>query len=208
MMRLYTYWRSSCSHRVRLALGYKGLAYEPAFVNLLEGAQRTPEYMAHNPTGYVPCLVIDGKEYVESIAIMELLEETHPEPPLLPKANDARARVRALVQIVASGIQPLQNLVVLEKLGEDKEKRKEWLQFWIAKGLGAFEKLASETGPFSAGDRYGMADCALLPQLYAARRYGVDLSPFPRIVRAEDAAKDLAFVKAAHPDAQPDAKPA
>ena len=207
MMRLYTYWRSSASHRVRLALGYKGLAYEPTFVNLLASEQRTPEYKAHNPTGYLPCLVVDGKEYVESTAIMELLEETHPEPPLLPKAPEARAHVRALVQIVNSGIQPLQNLIVLDKLGDDKEKRLEWLRFWITKGLGAFEKLASDAGPFAAGDRFSMADCVLLPQLYSARRYGVDLTPFPRIVRAEAAAEDLPFVKAAYPDAQPDAKP-
>jgi maleylpyruvate isomerase len=204
---LNTYWRSSASHRVRLALGYKGLAYEPVFVNLLEGEQRKDEYKEKNPTGYLPCLTVDGeKRFVESTAIMEWLEEVHPEPPLLPKSPDERARVRALVQVINSGIQPLQNLIVLDKLGDDKEKRLEWLRFFITKGLGAFEKLADEKGPFAGGATFGIADCTLLPQLYAARRYGVDLNALPRILRAEEAAKDLPFVKAAYPDNQPDAK--
>jgi maleylacetoacetate isomerase len=204
---LHTYWRSSASHRVRLALGYKGLAYEPVFVNLLEKEQRKDDYKAKSPTGYLPCLVVDGKTtLVESTAIMEWLDEAQPEPPLLPKSPEARARVRALVQVINSGIQPLQNLIVLEKLGDDKEKRVEWLRFWITKGLGAFEQLADEKGPFAAGATFGMADCTLLPQIYAARRYGVDIASFPRIVRAEEASKDLPFVKSANPDAQPDAK--
>lgn len=203
---LHTYWRSSASHRVRLALGYKGLAYEPIFVNLLESEQRKDEYKAKSPTAYLPCLIADGTTFVESTAIMEWLEETHPEPPLLPKTPEARARVRALTQVINSGIQPLQNLIVLEKLGDDKEKRLEWLRFFIGKGLDAFEKLAAEKGPFAGGATFGMADCTLLPQIYAARRYGVDLTAFPRILRADEAAKDLPFVKAAYPDAQPDAK--
>jgi maleylacetoacetate isomerase len=204
---LHTYWRSSASHRVRLALGYKGLAYEPIFVNLLEGEQKKDEYKAKSPTGYLPCLVLDGEYFVESTAIMELLEELHPEPPLLPGTALVRARIRALVQIVNAGIQPLQNLNVLDQLGEDKERRLAWLRHFISRGLGAFEQLADEKGPFAGGDRFGMADCTLLPQLYAARRYGIDLAPFPRIRRAEEAAKDLPFVRAAYPDAQPDAKP-
>ena len=205
---LCTYWRSSSSHRVRLALGYKGIAYEPVFVNLLAGEQKKPEYRTKSPMGYVPCLLVDGKPYVESTAIMEMLEEVRPDPPLLPRSVEERARVRALVQIVNAGIQPLQNLVVLERVGDEKEKRLEWLRYFIPRGLTAFERLADDRGPFSGGDRFGMADCALLPQLYAARRYGVDLSPFPKIRRAEQAAKDLPFVAAADPDAQPDAKPA
>ena len=204
---LHTYWRSSASHRVRLALGYKGLSYEPIFVNLLEGEQKKDDYKAKSPTGYLPCLVLeDGKRLVESTAIMEWLDEVQPEPALLPKTPDERARVRALVQVINSGIQPLQNLIVLDKLGDDKEKRLEWLRFFIGKGLGAFEQLADEKGPFAGGATFSMADCTLLPQLYAARRYGVELSAFPRIVRADEAAKDLPFVKSAYPDAQPDAK--
>lgn len=212
-LTLYTYWRSSSSQRVRLALGYKGLAYEPVFVNLLEGQQKSAENVARNPIGHVPTLVVDGVPYVESIAIMELLEELYPEPALLPKRADDRARVRALVETINSGVQPLQNLVVLEKVGDDKEKRKEWLQHFIGRGLAAFEKLmerfendAGTHGPFAFGSTFTMADCCLLPQLHAARRHNVDLSKLTRITRAEQASHDLPFVKAASPEAQGDAK--
>ena len=204
---LATYWRSSCSFRVRIALGYKKVAYEPLLVNLLEGEQNKPAHRAKNPIGQVPTLTIDGVTHVDSIAIMELLEEIYPEPPLLPKAPHDRARVRALVQTIASGIQPLQNLVVLDRVGgTDQEKRSDWMKFWITRGLGAFETLASESGPFAFGAAFTMADACLVPQIYASRRVGVDLTPFPRILRAEAAASELAFVAAARPEAQPDAK--
>lgn len=212
-LTLYTYWRSSASHRVRLALGYKGLPYQPIYVNLLEGEQRGDEYRQVNPIGHLPCLVIDGVKYVESTAIIELVEELFPEPPLLPKKPEDRARVRALVQIVNAGIQPLQNLIVLDRIGDDKDKRLEWLRFFITRGLAAWEALASrfdqETGnegPFAFGASFGAADAVLIPQLYAARRFGVDLSVYPTIVRVDEATRDLPFVKAAYPDAQPDAK--
>lgn len=211
---LHTYWRSSASHRVRIALGYKGIAYEPIFVNLLENQQRSPEYKAKNPMGYLPCLVLDGTPYVESVAILELLEEKFPEPRLLPKTPEDRARVRALVQFVNAGIQPLQNLVVLEQVGEDKERRLTWLRHFIGRGLGAFEALLARheeqlghKGPFAYGDSFTMADVLLVPQIYAAKRYGIDLEPFPRIRRANEAASALPVVAAAHPEAQPDAKP-
>lgn len=204
---LSTYWRSSCSFRVRIALGYKKVEYEPLLVNLLEGDQKKPAHLAKNPFGHVPTLTIDGVTHVDSIAIMELLEELHPDPPLLPKAPHDRARVRALVQTIASGIQPLQNLVVLDRVGgTDQEKRSEWMKFWITRGLGAFEALASEGGPFAYGTTFTMADACLVPQIYASRRVGVDLTPFPRILRAEAAASELAFVASARPEAQPDAK--
>lgn len=206
-LTLTTYWRSSCSFRVRIALAYKNLPYEPRFVNLLEGEQKKPENLARNPIGHVPTLTIDGVDYVESVAIMELLEELHPEPALLPKTPEERARVRALVQTINAGIQPLQNLVVLDRVGgTDPEKRSAWMKFFITRGLGAFEALASESGPFSAGTAFTMADVCLVPQIYAARRVGVDLAPFPRIVRAEAAASELPFVASAKPEAQPDAK--
>lgn len=213
-LTLYTYWRSSASHRVRIALGYKGLAYEPVYVNLLEGEQRRDEYRRVNPMGYLPCLVVDGVKFVESTAILELLEELHPDPPLLPKKPEDRARVRALVQIVNAGIQPLQNLTVLDRIGDDKDRRLEWLRHFITRGLGAWESLASrfaeETGskgPYAYGETFTSADALLIPQLYAARRFGIDLSPYPTILRVDEATRDLPFVKAAHPDAQPDAKP-
>jgi maleylacetoacetate isomerase len=204
---LSTYWRSSCSYRVRIALAYKKLTYESSFVNLLEGEQKKPEHLAKNPIGHVPALTIDGVTYVESVAIMELLEELYPDPPLLPKAPHERARVRALVQTIASGIQPLQNLIVLERVGgKDQEKRNDWMKFWVSRGLAAFEAQASESGPFAAGAAFTMADACLVPQIYAARRVSLDLTPFPRIVRAEAAASDLPFVAAARPEAQGDAK--
>jgi maleylacetoacetate isomerase len=204
---LSTYWRSSCSYRVRIALGYKKVDYEPLLVNLLAGDQKKPAHLAKNPIGHVPTLTIDGVTHVDSIAIMELLEELHPDPPLLPKAPHDRARVRALVQTIASGIQPLQNLVVLDRVGgTDQEKRSDWMKFWITRGLGAFEALASESGPFAFGTAFTMADACLVPQIYASRRVGVDLTPFPRILRAEAAASELSFVASARPEAQPDAK--
>lgn len=211
---LYTYWRSSASHRVRLALGYKGLSYEPVFVNLLEGAQRRDDYKAVNPMGHLPCLVIDGMKYVESTAILELLEDLYPTPALLPAKPEDRARVRALVQIVNSGIQPLQNLAVLDKIGQDKASRLDWLHHFITRGLTAWEALASRfeaesghAGPFAYGDTFTLADALLIPQLYTARRFDIDLAPYPTIRRVDQATKDLPFVKAAAPDVQPDAKP-
>jgi maleylacetoacetate isomerase len=211
-LTLYTYWRSSASHRVRIALGYKGLDYDPVYVNLLAGEQRRDEYREVNPIGYLPCLVVDGVKYVESTAILELLEDLYPEPPLLPRRPEDRARVRALVQIVNSGIQPLQNLVVLERIGEDKERRLEWLRHFITRGLAAWEALSARfarehdlAGPFAYGSALTSADVLLIPQLYAARRFGIDLSAYPIIQRVDEATRDLPFVKAAHPDAQPDA---
>jgi maleylacetoacetate isomerase len=212
-LTLYTYWRSSASHRVRIALGYKGLSYDPIYVNLLEGEQKGDDYKATNPMGYLPCLVVNGVKYVESTAILELLEELYPAPPLLPKTPEDRARVRALVQIVNSGIQPLQNLTVLDRIGDDKERRLDWLRHFISRGLGAWEALATRfakengaKGPFAYGEHFTSADALLIPQLYAARRFGIDLAQYPTITRVDEATKDLAFVKAAHPDAQPDAK--
>lgn len=199
---------------MRLALGYKGLPYTPVYVNLLKGEQRGDEYKAINPMGYLPCLVVDGVQYVESSAILELLDELYPERPLLPGTPQDRARVRALVQIVNAGIQPLQNLTVLDKLGDDKDRRLDWLRHFIGRGLGAWEALATrfakeskEEAKFAYGARFTSADAVLIPQLYAARRFGVDLEPYPTIRRVDEATRDLDFVKAAHPDAQPDAQP-
>jgi maleylacetoacetate isomerase len=212
-LTLYTYWRSSASHRVRIALGYKGLSYDPVYVNLLEGEQRRDEYRTVNPIGHLPCLVIDGTQFVESTAILELLDELYPDPPLLPTKPEDRARVRALVQIVNSGIQPLQNLVVLDRIGEDKEKRLDWLRHFIGRGLSAWETLAArfatETGskgPFAYGSTFTSADALLIPQLYTARRFGIDLSAYPTINRVDEATREMDFVKAAYPDNQPDAK--
>jgi maleylacetoacetate isomerase len=212
-LALHTYWRSSSAYRVRIALGFKGLAYEARFVNLLEGEQKKEAFVDTSPMGYVPVLFVDGWPYVESVAIIELLEELHPEPRLLPKAPEDRARVRALVEVINAGTQPLQNLSVLDRVGTDKAVRAAWLRHFIARGLGAFEALVARhedesgaRGPFAYGDEFTMADAYLVPQVYAARRFDVDLAPFPRVRRAEAAAVALPFVAAARPEAQPDAK--
>jgi len=208
---LYTYWRSSSAYRVRLALAAKGLAYRSVAVNLLEGAQRSSEHVGRSPMGVVPCLEVNGEAFVESVAIIELLEERRPDPPLLPRDAEGRARVRALVEVVNSGTQPLQNLVVLQKLSPDHEVRKEWIKFFIARGLGAFEALMAShaergvKGRFSYGDALGMADCYLLPQIYNAHRYHVDLAPFPRVLAAAEAIAATDAARAAAPEAQPDA---
>ena len=214
-LTLSTYWRSSCSFRVRIALGYKNLAYDPVFVNLVEGEQKTPEYKAKNAIGHVPMLTVDGVSYAESVAIMELLEELYPDPPLLPKTPHARARVRELVETVNAGIQPLQNLVVLDRIGDvktEQDKRMAWMNVFMPRGLAAYEALVENLekdgirGPFSFGETFSMADACLIPQVYAARRVGIDLTPFPRVLRIDAAASELPFVAAGKPEAQPDAK--
>jgi maleylacetoacetate isomerase len=181
-------------------------------VNILEGAQLSPEYLAKNPIGHVPTLTVDGTAYGESMAIMELLEELFPDPPLLPKTPRERARVRALAETINAGVQPLQNTSVLKYLGHEEGQRTAWLRHWISRGLGAFEAqmARAETegvkGPFAFGTSLTVADCCLVPQVYAARRFGVDLTPFPRIVRADAAASELPFVQSAKPESQADAK--
>jgi maleylacetoacetate isomerase len=208
---LYTYWRSSSAYRVRMALAAKGLPYISVPVNLLEGAQRSPQHLARNPMGFVPCLEVDGEPFVESVAIIELIEELHPEPPLLPRDAVGKARVRALVEIVNAGTQPLQNLSLLQKLSPDHAVRKEWIGHFIAKGLAAFEELMAShakrgvKGRFAYGDTLSMADCYLLPQIYNARRYDVDLAPFPRVAAAAEAIGGTDAARAAAPEAQSDA---
>jgi maleylacetoacetate isomerase len=212
---LYTYWRSSSAYRVRLALAAKGLSYRSVAVNLLEGAQLDAAHVARSPMGYVPCLEVNGEPFVESVAIIELIDELRPDPPLLPPDPHGRARVRALVEVVNSGTQPLQNLSVLQKLSPDHEVRKEWIKHFIAKGLGAFEAMMASNaaqghgahGPFAYGTSLTMADCYLLPQVYNARRYQVDLAPFPRVARAAEAIAATDAARTAAPEAQPDAVP-
>jgi maleylpyruvate isomerase len=211
---LYTYWRSSSAYRVRLALAAKGLAYRSVAVNLVAGAQKEESHVARSPMGVVPCLEVQGKTFVESVAILELIEELHPTPPLLPRDPFARARVRALVEVINSGTQPLQNLHVLERLSPEASVRKPWIQHFIARGLGAFEAmmatnaregLTPANAKYSYGDALTLADCYLLPQIYNARRYQVDLTPFPRVAAASDAVAATDAARAAAPEAQPDA---
>jgi maleylpyruvate isomerase len=208
---LYGYWRSSSSHRVRIALALKGLPFTYVAVDLSRREQSKGAYLAQSPTGFVPCLVIDGVAHVESVAIVELLEERFPAPRIYPADVGQRARVRALVEIVNSGIQPFQNLHVLRHVSDDPARQKQWAAHFNERGLAAFER-AMETdaregvhGPYVYGDIVTAADAFLVPQVYASMRFGVDLSPFPRIRGAFEAAERLEAFKQSAPDRQPDA---
>jgi maleylpyruvate isomerase len=211
---LFGYWRSSSSHRVRIALNLKNLAYEYVPVNLLEGEQLGEAHRTRSPTGYVPCLVLDGAFYVESVAIIELLEERFPAPRLYPGDAHGRARVRAMVEIVNSGTQPLQNTGVLKhlaSLGQDAEGQKAWLRHFVGRGLASLERAMAEnaragaSGMFAYGRSPTAADAYLVPQVDSARRFGVDLTECPRVVAAYQAAMRLEAFQRAAPDRQPDA---
>jgi maleylpyruvate isomerase len=211
---LYTYWRSSSSWRVRIGLALKGVAHELRPVDLGKGEQFGDAHRARSPLAQVPVLeVAEGGRtlrLVQSMAILEWLEERFPDPPLLPRDPDGRARVRALAEHVNSGIQPLQNAIVLRMLREKMPGwDREWARFHIASGLEGLERALAEggTGRFCHGDAPGLADCYLVPQLYNARRYQVDLAPFRVLLRIEEACAALPAFAAAHPDRQPDAPP-
>ncbi len=207
---LYGYFRSSSSYRVRLALAAKQVAYEAVAVNLLKGEQRGEDHAHRSPTGYVPCLAVDGHFFVESVAILELLDDLFPTPALYPKDPFARARVRAMVEVVNSGIQPLQNLEVLARVSPDPALRKEWAARANARGLEALARMVGEAvggGPFCYGEGLTAADILVVPQLYSARRFGVDVTTWPRLLAAEAATLALPGMTAATPENQPDAAP-
>jgi maleylacetoacetate isomerase len=212
MGRLYHYWRSSASWRVRWALAHKGISFERVAVNLLERQQRGDEHRARNPIGHVPALeVAPGRFLAESVAILEWLEETHPEPRLYPLDPWARARVRQVCELVNAGIQPLQNLVVLDKVSADPEVKKAWARDFNERGLAALEKLLRAIdeelaeGAFAVGATLTAADLFVVPQVYSARRFGVDVSAYPRVLRAEASALATEHADGARPETQPDA---
>jgi maleylacetoacetate isomerase len=211
-LTLYNYWRSSSSHRVRIALALKGLDYEYVAVNLLAGDNATDAHRGRSPTGYVPCLSIDGTNYIESVAIIELLDERFPSPPLFPGDPHGRARVRALVEIVNSGIQPMQNTSVLRRVSTDAEEQRKWVAHFAARGLESLEAALAVAeregvgGPFAYGAAPTAADVLLVPQVFSARRFGVDVAPLGRVARAFDAAMKLEAFQRAAPENQPDAK--
>jgi maleylpyruvate isomerase len=209
-MKLHGYFRSSASYRVRIALNLKGLRAEHLPHHLRKGEQRDPAYLAINPQGLVPTLQDQGIIITQSLAIIEWLEETHPEPPLLPKEPLRRAHVRAFAQVLACDTHPVQNLKVLARLrqlGLPEEKVTDWAAWANREGLAACEALlAHETGRFCFGEAPGMADLCLVPQLANARRFGVDLAAFPRLLKAEAAAKNIKAFADAAPEWQPDAE--
>lgn len=214
-MKLYSYFRSSAAYRVRIALNLKGLAYETVPVHLTRagGDQLTPAYRQLNPQALVPLLEDAGRLLTQSLAIIEYLEEVHPQPALLPMDPAARARVRALALAVACDLHPLNNLRVLNYLtgpmGLGDEAKQTWYRHWIAEGLGALEATLvrdRETGRFCHGDAPGLADCCLVPQLANAYRFKCDVSPYPTLLKIEKNCLALEAFRRAAPDQQPDAE--
>lgn len=212
-MKLYGYFRSSAAFRVRIALNLKGLPYETVSVHLRRNDQTRPEYLAVNPQGLVPAIEQDGQTLTQSMAIIEYLEETHPDPRLLPQDPTERARVRALAGIVACDIHPINNLRVLRYLthafGRAESDIAAWYNHWIGSGFQALEALLANdarTSVFCHGDRPGLADVTLVPQVVNAGRYQLDMRPYPTITRIFDSCMKLDAFRAAHPDNQPDAE--
>ncbi len=211
-MKLFTYYRSSASYRVRIALNLKGLRAEHIAVNLLKLEQRAPEYAVQNPQQLLPALVTEeGISLTQSLAIMEYLDERYPHKPLLPQEAEDRARVRALAQVIACEIAPLNNLRVrnylTQSMGLTDEQALMWTRHWIALGFSAVEAMLqqAQTGTYCHGERPTLADCCLAPQVYNAERFGVDMTPYPLIKRIAASCEALQEFLDAHPDNQPDA---
>jgi len=211
-MKLYSYFRSSAAYRVRIALNHKGIAYETIPIHLVKdgGHNRRPEFRAVNPQMRVPVLVTAaGDILIQSLAIIEYLDETHPEPALLPKDPIARAKVRALAELVACDIHPLNNIGPLRYLkntmGQEQSAIDDWYHHWVIAGFEALEALI-EPAPYVCGDRVTLADLSLVPQVYNARRLKVPLDRFPKIVGVDAACMALTAFDRARPENQPDAE--
>ncbi|KXS38997.1 MAG: maleylacetoacetate isomerase [Halomonadaceae bacterium T82-2] len=213
---LYGYWRSSAAYRVRIALNLKQVEVEHRSVHLVRagGEQHTPEYRRRNPEGLVPLFIdSDGTCLTQSMAIVEYLDETRPGPRLLPPEPAARARSRALAQVIACEVHPLDNLRVLRylthELGIDEPDKLRWYRHWVAEGLAALEARVTEwSTPFSLGERPGLVELCLVPQLYNARRFDCPLDDYPALVALDARSRELEAFRRAAPEAQPDAIPA
>ena len=213
-LRLYSYWRSSAAYRVRIGLNLKGLTYETVPVHLLRdgGEQLKPGYAQANPQKLVPVLEHGQRLYRQSLAILEYIDEVWPTPPLLPSIARDRARIRGLAQLIACDVHPLNNLRVLRYFEQEwhvpQPERDTWVRHWIEQGFAAFEAMLQDnpaTGSFCDGHSPTLADCCLVPQVYNARRFGVDLAPYPTIVAIDRACMALPEFQAAAPERQPDA---
>jgi maleylacetoacetate isomerase len=204
-LKLFDYYRSSASYRVRIALGLKGLAYQNVPVNLLEGDHKSADYRAQNPQGFVPMLEVDGLRITQSLAIIAYLDATRPEPPLLPANPADAAHVRAMALTIACDIHPINNLRVIKylagRLGQEQSVRDEWYRHWIREGFTALETMAqAHAGRLLFGDAPTLADVCLAPQMYNARRFDVALDAFPTLARVDAEANRLEAFAAAHPD--------
>ena len=209
-MKLYSYFRSSASFRVRIALALKGLPYDYVPVHLAKGQQLQEDFVAVNADALVPVLEVDGLRLTQSMAIMEFLDEQFPQTPLMPQKAAGKARVRALSQSIACEIHPLNNLRVLKYLTGplklDEDSKNTWYHHWVRSGLEAFEKQLHHpaTGRFCHGDHVSMADCVLVPQIFNAKRFKVDLSGLDRTLQIFEACMALPCFQAAQPSACPD----
>lgn len=204
-MILYDYFRSSAAYRVRIALNLKGVDYERREVHLVKGEQRSPEHVARNPQGFVPALDIgNGRILTQSLAIIEWLDATYPEPRLIPADPLARADAMARALLIAADTHPVNNLRILKRLetqfDADEAAKGEWYRHWIAEGFTALEAMATRDGPFLGGDAPDVSDVLLVPQMYNARRFELPLDAYPKLVAADAAATALEPFAAAHPD--------
>jgi maleylacetoacetate isomerase len=213
MTTLYGYWRSSAAYRLRIALNLKGVGYDQVSINLKEGEQNGEAWLAKQPQGLVPVLEHGGRQFLQSPAILEWIEETWPDPALLPADAAGRCKVRGWASVIACDTHPLQNLRVLKAvsgdLGQGPDGMKAWAQRWIRSGLESLERMVTTVErdtPFLYADRPGMSEVYLVPQMYNARRWGADLSNCPTLVAADEAARALPAFAEAAPETQPDAE--
>lgn len=204
-IRLYDYWRSSACYRVRIALNLKGIAYEAVDTSLIEGAHRTPAYLAKNPQGFVPMLEVGDVRMTQSLAIIDWLDATQGGLRLIPEDPAARAKALAMAYVIAADIHPLNNLRILKylehQLGVDQAARDEWYRHWIVEGFQALEAMADPAAQFLGGDAPNIADVCLVPQMSNANRFNTPLGAFPNLVRIDAACNALDAFKAAHPGA-------
>lgn len=204
MIRLFDYFRSSASYRVRIGLNLKGVAYERIDLSLLDGVQRLPDNLARNPQGFVPTLEIDGHILTQSLAILDYLDARFPEPPFASRDPARRARTLAQALLIACDIHPINNLRVLKYLktefGVEDAARDDWYRHWIAEGFAALERMAEGSGTYLGGGAPDLADICLVPQMFNARRFNLDLAPYPTLARIDAALQALPAFAAAHPD--------